>query len=92
MENEETFWGRVNSLIRLRNTTQKALSIKCGFNERRIQNLSGGDRLPDCIEAVLIAKNLGTTVEYLVTGELTDSATELNELKKKLLEFVQSVL
>ena len=91
MSDIEQFWERLNFLIKSSNTTQSALSVQCGFNPRRLQNLSGGNRLPDCFEAVAIAKALNTTVEYLVTGEITDSDAELSELKKKVLEFAQSV-
>lgn len=61
-------WKRVNTLIKIRNTTQSALSTKCGFSQRRIQNLSGTNRLPDAVEITKIAEALGVTVEYLVTG------------------------
>ena len=63
------FWERVNFLIKTNNTTQSAVSQTLGFNSRRIQNLSGANRLPDIIEGYKIAKELGTTVEYLVTGD-----------------------
>ena len=61
-------WKRVNTLIKIRNTTQSALSTKCGFSQRRIQNLSGTNRPPDAVEITKIAEALGTSVEYLVTG------------------------
>lgn len=90
MDDVERFWERLNSLIKTSNTTQNAVSVQCGFNPRRLQNLSAGNRLPDCFEAVLIAKALNTSVEYLVTGEKNESP-ELSELKKKILDFAQSV-
>lgn len=91
MDKIELFWDRVNSLIKTKNLTQSSLSTQCGFNPRRLQNLSGGNRLPDCFEAVEIAKVLGTTVEYLVTGELSESQNEINDLKKKVLDFANSL-
>ena len=91
MSDIELFWERVNSLIKQHNTTQSAISVQCGMNPRRLQNLSGGNRLPDCFEAVLIAKALNTTVEYLVTGNSTGSDKELSELKRQILEFAKSV-
>lgn len=62
------FWERVNALIKEKNITQTSLSTVCGFNARRIQNLSGSARWPDAVEASKIALALGTSVEYLVTG------------------------
>lgn len=91
MSEIELFWERVNSLIKKSNTTQHALSIQCGLNQRRLQNLSAGNRFPDCSEAVLIAEALNTTVEYLVTGKQSDSDKELNELKQKVLDFAKSI-
>lgn len=70
MNKKSPFWERLNSLIKQSNTTQSELTEKCGFDSpRRIQNLSAGDRLPNCEDAVKIAKALNTTVEYLVTGD-----------------------
>lgn len=83
------FWIRVNSLIKLQNKTQRGLSIECGFSERKIENQSSNDRIPDAVEAVAIAKALNTTVEYLVTGENSNQAAqELTELKAKLADLI----
>lgn len=70
------FWERVNALIKEKNITQTSLSVLCGFNARRIQNLSGSDRWPDAVEAFKIAQALGTSVEYLVTGSESDPYKE----------------
>lgn len=79
------FWDRVNNLIHLSHKTQRGLSLECGFTERRIESLSSASRSPDVIEAVLIAEQLGTSVEYLVTGiDSNPAAAELAELKSKL--------
>lgn len=81
MEEVSEIWNRINSLIRTKNITQSVLSLDCGFNARRIQNLSGANRLPDAIEITKIAKALNTSVEYLVTGEETNpGAQTLNAL------------
>lgn len=71
MKPEKEFWDRVNSLIKKKGFTQASLSEKLNFSARRIQNLSGANRLPDLEEGVLIAKELGTTAEYLVSGTNT---------------------
>ena len=82
------FWFRTNTLIRQQNKTQRGLSIECGFSDRKIENQSSNDRIPDAIEAVKMAQALGTTVEYLVTGkELSDSFLETfkENMKKELI-------
>ena len=77
------FWTRVNILIKEKSMTQTELSVSCGFNPRRIQNLSGGNRLPDVHEGYLIAQALGTSVEYLITGE-NPVKPDISELEKTL--------
>lgn len=68
-----TFWERVNTLIKERRTTQRTLSLECGFTARRIESLVSNRRLPDGIETYLIAQGLSVTVEYLITGKSPDS-------------------
>jgi hypothetical protein len=67
---DKTFWDRTNKLIKECGFTQESLTQKCQFDDpKRIKNLSGGNRFPRVLELVKIAWELGTTVEYLVTGE-----------------------
>jgi len=80
----EDFWNRTNSLIKTKNTTQKALSLQCGFNERRIETLSSYGRSPNVDEAVKIAQALNTTVEYLVTGVKPEQDSRLELLKNEV--------
>lgn len=81
------FWLNTNTLIKQQNTTQRALALSCGFTERRIESLSSSARLPDAVEAVKIAQALGTTVEYLVTGEESNKDKQtLETIKTKLNE------
>ena len=83
-------WERINLLIKENNTTQNAVSVGCGFNPRRIQNLSAGNRLPDAIEITKIAQALGTSVEYLVTGEDNSPSMEENaQLKDRIQKAVE---
>lgn len=89
MEETTEIWNRINALIKEKNTTQNALSIDCGFNSRRIQNLSGANRLPDAIEITKIAKSLNTTVEYLVTGKDSDTYRQKYE---KLVSDIKNLL
>jgi SOS-response transcriptional repressor LexA len=79
------FWERTNSLIKLRKTTQRVLSKECGFTERRIETLVSSERFPDAIEAFRIAEELGTTVEYLITGK------EINGFSQKIIPIAQKI-
>lgn len=90
--NGEDFWRRVKDLIKSQNTTQEwvANSANVSFNNLKQQIFH--NRIPVADEAVRIAKALNTSVEYLVTGEESDSAAkELSELKAEILKFAQDV-
>ena len=83
------FWDRVNDFIKATNKTQKQFSLECGFQERRIESLLNGKRLPTPDECVDIAKVMKVSVDYLLTGkaagtkELTaDEATFLEYFRK----------
>lgn len=88
--NYTDFWKRTNELIKLRNKTQRALALECGFTERRIETLSSNNRSPDVIEAVKIAQALNVSVEFLVTGiepeakaDIKALVSEINKVIKK---------
>ncbi len=63
------FWERVDALIVDKNLTRKALAQDAGFNVSNIGKGITNNNIPAADTAVRIAKILGTSVEYLVTGE-----------------------
>lgn len=66
----------------------KELSAKTGISKRTLDNyLREKGSMPPADYAVLIAKALNTSVEYLVTGE-TSSISD-SQIKKYLLLFSQ---
>lgn len=75
------FWQKVNNLIKSQNKTQQGVSIDCGFNPRRIQNLSSTNRLPDVIEAKKIADALGVPLESLVSDEKSDFKPSIDRIR-----------
>jgi len=91
MNNFEEFYERVKQISKTQNKSVRTVIEDCGINYDSYNSYKRYGNLPRSDEAVAIAKALNTTVEYLVTGELTDSIAELSELKKKVLEFAQSV-
>lgn len=63
------FWEIVNSELEYKNIDRKELALKAGFN---VSNISKGIRennIPSADTAFRIAKVLGVSVEYLVTGK-----------------------
>ena len=75
------FWQKGNNLIKSQNKTQQGVSIDCGFNPRRIQNLSSTNRLPDVIEAKKIADALGVPLESLVSDEKSDFKPSIDRIR-----------
>lgn len=66
----------------------KELSAKTGISKRTLDNyLREKGSIPPADYAVLIAKALNTSVEYLVTGETSSNSD--SQLKKYLLLFSQ---
>lgn len=66
----------------------KELSAKTGISKRTLDNyLREKGSMPPADYAVLIAKALNTSVEYLVTGEASSNSD--SQLKKYLLLFSQ---
>ena len=81
------FWNNVKFLLKEKKITQKQFSVMLDLPDRTIENWIGRNTIPDAITSVKIAQSLGTTVEFLVTGEENNSAEqELKELKAKLKE------
>ena len=79
-----SFWERTNQLIKSQKTTQRALSVNCGFAFRRIESLVSLNRMPDGIETYRIAQALNTSVEFLITGKEPDTKPRLDSVKAHL--------
>ena len=83
------FWGRVSEYTKASGKTQKQFSNDCGFQERRIESLLNGKRLPSPEECIDIAKVMKVSVDYLLTGKsaetkdlTSDEATILSYYRK----------
>ncbi|MCQ2598472.1 MAG: helix-turn-helix domain-containing protein [Treponema sp.] len=91
MEAKE-FWARVKTLLKEKGISQKQLSLDIGGSERSVEVWIAKDNVPDAFEAYKIAKILGVTVEYLVTGEYVvndESARLMEEAQKMVLEAIE---
>jgi transcriptional regulator with XRE-family HTH domain len=71
-----------------KNVTGKDLCISCGLKKDTVSRLKTRGNVPSADTAVVIARYLGTTVEYLITGKdvsgydqnVLDIASEINAL------------
>lgn len=68
-ENADEFWKRVKALIKEKKTTQEYVAGKCGVTLGVFKAWIFNNRLPDAAQCVHMAGALGTTAEFLVTGE-----------------------
>ena len=79
------FWKRINKRIKELNITQESLCSDLGINLGTFKQQITHARFPSVDSAFKIARALGVSVEYLVTGEDTDE-------KSKILKEMQSVI
>ena len=63
------FYERVKGISKERNVTVRSLIESCGINYDSYNSCRRYGNLPRADEAVLIAKALGTSAEYLVAGQ-----------------------
>ena len=67
-----SFWDRLKQEIKEKNTTQAWLAATTGVSFGTLRKWLTNKTMPNADQAVAIARALGVTVEYLVTG--TDSS------------------
>ena len=78
------FWDSVKTCAKEKALSIKSLAEMTGINYRTLQNQMSRDISPDVYTSVKIAQALGTSVEFLVTGEESrPDIRELQELKTK---------
>lgn len=70
------FFERVKNLVRLKGTTIEYIVRKAGIALSSYNTLRKRGNLPRADEALIIAQELGTTVEYLLTGEESNKAEQ----------------
>jgi transcriptional regulator with XRE-family HTH domain len=78
------FWQNVKEELDYNLKTQKELASAIGISYNTLQSWITKDRLPDAEQALKIAKELNTTIEYLVTGK--------NENQKGLKQNLQDII
>lgn len=87
------FWERVDELLDEQYKSGKELAIEAKFSASNISKGKKDGNIPAADTAVRIAKVLGVTVEYLVTGrnqsEKNDLAISDKQLVKKYSHEIQ---
>lgn len=66
--NESTFEAKISRFLKENGMSQRELAKKVGVTEVSMSRYISGDRVPKGPIVAKIAKELGTTVEYLMEG------------------------
>lgn len=66
-----TFWERVSAFLTLYDMPRKALAVESGVSLDCINKGIQVNNIPNADNAYRIAKTLNTTVEFLLTGQIT---------------------
>ena len=77
---EEYFWKRVKLILKERGYTQKQTAMACGVPLGTFYGWLAKSILPPVKNSVFLAKFLGVSVEYLVTGKKPDIADHIRKL------------
>ena len=80
------FWERVKAAIKSQNTTQEWLASKIGITQSALSSSISRNQMPSVERAAQIARALGVTTEYLVTGEDPQQPPEKIRALVKILE------
>lgn len=87
---EDNFWGRVKKLCTQNGMSIRGLSEISGVNYHTINNSMRLNRIPKRIDINRnIAKALGTSVDYLVTGKSEKSNMIVSSLPEDVRQVVQ---
>jgi len=66
---KDSFWGRVKTLLKAHNLTQKQFAEVTGFSLNTIRGWIYHDRVPELSAAYVVAYTLGVSLEYLLGGK-----------------------
>ena len=86
------FWELVDEELKYKNIDRKKLASIAGFN---VSNISKGIRennVPSADTAVRIARVLGVSVEYLVTGENNEWSKKVSSYEEALFQKYKGML
>lgn len=87
---EDDFWGRVKKLCAQNGMSMKGLSEVSGVNYHTINNSMRINRIPKRLDIKRnIAKALGTSVDYLMTGKSEKSSMVISSLPEDVRQVVQ---
>ena len=86
MQKEKDFWDRVKYLLKKKKITQSMAAISCGVKLRTFQSWIQRDYYPSVLGGHSLARLLGVTVEFLVTGKDSEVKNQIENIRDLLKE------
>jgi transcriptional regulator with XRE-family HTH domain len=77
---EKNFWKRISLRMKERAVTRKDLTRACGLNPNTLRGWIAKDTIPPTEDSCRIARFLGASVEYLLTGKHPPAALRIREI------------
>jgi len=74
----EAFWKRVKTLLKEKNIVQAEAAKACGRSLFTFRGWMSKAINPPLYDALKIARFLGVSLEFLITGRATDKAAKVN--------------
>jgi len=83
---KNTFGGRLSALLQERGLQQQELAKLAGVTEAAVSHYVKGTRIPRSSVLARIAAALGTSSDYLISGnaENAEGESEMNQLKRMI--------
>lgn len=89
------FWERVCEIMEKQDINKKTLATEAGFDPSNITKGVKNNNCPSAETAVKIAKKLGVSVEYLITGNREEAKTSrdmfLYKKYQSIIELLESM-
>ena len=85
------FWKRTNKLIKDKNSKQENIAQECDIPYQTFRSWVTRQTFPDALQTYKIVQALHTTVEYLISGNDTDSTKKINETRNLLLNVIKNL-
>ena len=90
--NTKAFWGRVRLRIKEKSVTQAEAAKVCGVPHSTLRNWMSKNMVPPLNYAHRLARYLGVSLEYLISGQGMDKVSLTNEKVLNLLKEAEEKL
>ena len=88
----EAFWGRIKLLIKKKAVTQSTAAIACDIPPATLRAWMTRCRPPPVNYVYNLARYLGVSLDYLISGTSQDKVSKTNEAVLKMLQKINEKL